>query len=131
MKCCHHLADLYLGARGVEPRTYALEGRCSIQLSYTPRYKSSLQSADISTFQWIEELLGERWKVLPAAEKNGRGREIRTPDILLPKQARYQTALYPDSLHQLRCSSERIILIKKIVVKLLRRFLWDIARIWP
>ena len=31
-------------------------------------------------------------------EKNeiGRGREIRTPDILLPKQARYQTALYPD-----------------------------------
>ena len=29
---------------------------------------------------------------------NGRGREIRTPDILLPKQARYQTALYPDIL---------------------------------
>jgi hypothetical protein len=28
--------------------------------------------------------------------KVGRGREIRTPDILLPKQARYQTALYPD-----------------------------------
>jgi hypothetical protein len=27
--------------------------------------------------------------------KIGRGREIRTPDILLPKQARYQTALYP------------------------------------
>jgi hypothetical protein len=32
--------------------------------------------------------------------KNGRGREIRTPDILLPKQARYQTALYPDNLKQ-------------------------------
>ena len=30
------------------------------------------------------------------ATKIGRGREIRTPDILLPKQARYQTALYPD-----------------------------------
>ena len=28
--------------------------------------------------------------------KSGRGRGIRTPDILLPKQARYQTALYPD-----------------------------------
>ena len=27
---------------------------------------------------------------------DGRGRGIRTPDILLPKQARYQTALYPD-----------------------------------
>ena len=25
----------------------------------------------------------------------GRGRGIRTPDILLPKQTRYQTALYP------------------------------------
>ena len=30
--------------------------------------------------------------------KFGRGREIRTPDILLPKQARYQTALYPECL---------------------------------
>jgi hypothetical protein len=29
-------------------------------------------------------------------QKNGRGRGIRTPDILLPKQARYRTALYPD-----------------------------------
>ena len=29
------------------------------------------------------------------SKKPGRGREIRTPDILLPKQARYQTALYP------------------------------------
>ena len=28
-------------------------------------------------------------------QKNGRGRAIRTPDILLPKQARYRTALYP------------------------------------
>ena len=27
---------------------------------------------------------------------DGRGREIRTPDILLPKQARYQTALHPE-----------------------------------
>ena len=26
---------------------------------------------------------------------DGRGEEIRTPDILLPKQARYQTALHP------------------------------------
>jgi hypothetical protein len=32
-----------------------------------------------------------------ARKKGGRGREIRTPDILLPKQARYQTALYPDA----------------------------------
>ena len=33
--------------------------------------------------------------VPPAARADGRGRGIRTPDILLPKQARYQTALYP------------------------------------
>ena len=29
-------------------------------------------------------------------ENSGRGREIRTPDPLLPKQMRYQTALCPD-----------------------------------
>ena len=34
---------------------------------------------------------------LRAHENIGRGGEIRTPDILLPKQARYQTALYPVS----------------------------------
>jgi hypothetical protein len=28
--------------------------------------------------------------------KSGRGGGIRTPDILLPKQARYQTALHPE-----------------------------------
>ena len=36
-------------------------------------------------------------KTNPDDQKFGRGREIRTPDILLPKQARYQTALYPDT----------------------------------
>ncbi len=51
---------------GFEPATIRLEGGCSIRLSYG------------------------RLTV-----KIGRGREIRTPDILLPKQARYQTALYP------------------------------------
>ena len=30
------------------------------------------------------------------AKINGRGRGIRTPDFLLPKQARYQTAPCPD-----------------------------------
>src|SRR5690349_22816549 len=50
---------------GLEPATTGLEGRCSIRLSYG------------------------------RPGRNGRGRGIRTPDILLPKQARYQTALYP------------------------------------
>ena len=38
---------------------------------------------------------------------SGRGGEIRTPDILLPKQARYQTALYPDRLKGLLLSEAR------------------------
>src|SRR3546814_9029011 len=33
---------------------------------------------------------------------DGRGRGIRTPDILLPKQARYQTALYPGAARLVR-----------------------------
>ncbi len=32
---------------------------------------------------------------------NGRGGGIRTPDPLLPKQMRYQTALRPDNLFRL------------------------------
>ena len=36
-------------------------------------------------------------------KNNGRGREIRTPDILLPKQARYQTALYPEQTSTFNC----------------------------
>ena len=61
---------------GLEPSTLALEGRCSIQLSYGRINPDLLVVSPHGEF--------------------GRGREIRTPDILLPKQARYQTALYPE-----------------------------------
>src|SRR5690606_5749211 len=60
---------------GLEPATTGLEGRCSIRLSYG-------RPAGLS-----------HSRGLPGPD--GRGRGIRTPDILLPKQARYQAALYP------------------------------------
>ena len=64
---------------GLEPATTGLEGRCSIRLSYG-------RPGRIVAFE-----------VPPWPD--GRGRGIRTPDILLPKQARYQTALYPAARH--------------------------------
>ena len=68
---------------GLEPATVGLEGRCSIRLSYERvcRRARVLSAGCRACKPW------------PGA--SGRGRGIRTPDILLPKQARYQTALYP------------------------------------
>jgi hypothetical protein len=67
---------------GLEPATLGLEGRCSIQMSYG-RSHQVIHSTGKTQYR----------------QKIGRGREIRTPDILLPKQARYQTALYPEFSH--------------------------------
>ncbi len=39
----------------------------------------------------------------------GRGGEIRTPDILLPKQARYQATLHPEEAALYRCREEKSI----------------------
>src|SRR5438477_11876846 len=63
---------------GVEPTTPSLEGWCSIQFELRARATFTLQP-----FR----------RRLP--QESGRGGEIRTPDILLPKQARYQTAPHP------------------------------------
>ncbi len=73
---------------GLEPATVGLEGRCSIRLSY----------GRISG--WIVAKKPTRKGIAlnhpPAtAGQGGRGRGIRTPDTLLPKQVRYQAALYP------------------------------------
>ena len=35
-----------VSAQGFEPRTHALEGRCSIQLSYAPTFKSGAGEGD-------------------------------------------------------------------------------------
>ena len=58
-----------------ERATYALEGRCSIQLSY-----------------------GQMETRIAGLKNHGRGERIRTFDPLLPKQMRYQAALRPDKV---------------------------------
>ena len=63
---------------GLEPSTPGLEGRCSIQLSYGRKLRV------IVYFNF------------PTVCGSGRGRGIRTPDPLLPKQMRYQTAPCPE-----------------------------------
>ena len=40
--------------------------------------------------------------------KPGRGGEIRTPDILVPNQARYQATLHPEELRILRGCDEKV-----------------------
>ena len=66
----HHWYNTELLAcpTGIEPVTPSLEGWCSIRLSY------GHSTGHITT---------------------GRGGEIRTPDILVPNQARYQATLHP------------------------------------
>ena len=98
---------------GLEPATAGLEGRCSIRLSYGrsrvtttgPIQRSVRRRSPDSAIEPVirtgdlDRRSDRRFKpVSPAAQGNGRGRGIRTPDILLPKQARYQTALYPEIL---------------------------------
>ena len=65
-----------VGRTGFEPVTNWLKVNCSTNWANDPLYEDVLHNAIYST--------------------DGRSRGIRTPDILLPKQARYQTALYSD-----------------------------------
>ena len=82
--------------------TLCLEGRCSIQLSY-----------------------GQAICLVQYSEKHGRGEEIRTPDILLPKQARYQTALHPEEKRMIHDSEEKCqIVTEKKFWKIKRAILW-------
>ena len=51
----------------------------------------------LCTFQIAPDYSPNSTRLPASPNQFGRGREIRTPDILLPKQTRYQTALYPDT----------------------------------
>jgi hypothetical protein len=83
---------------GLEPATLGLEGRCSIQMSY-----GRIVTCDLSEDN-------------KSSEGSGRGREIRTPDPLVPNQMRYQAALCPDFFENtsskegemIRCSRENV-----------------------
>ncbi len=84
---------------------YAPKGRCSIQMSYGRICSLSPDSLKYPGY-------------------SGRGREIRTPDILLPKQARYQTALYPGIL---RLHAVLISLLRREITKCILHFALRVA----
>ena len=77
-------------------RLFGTPGRirtCYPRLRRPMLYPSELQAQNFKPETYILISTGNQTD----ETKNGRGREIRTPDILLPKQARDQTALYPDT----------------------------------
>ena len=57
------------------------------------------------------------------AEKNGRGGEIRTHDLLYPKQARYQATLRPDPGQEKLEALEHF--CKEIIAKPTTVGVWD------
>jgi hypothetical protein len=105
---------------GIEPATAGLEGRCSIRLSYgrgdrwfhapnvsfrsMPGNSCTPRTGTRIIANW-PTLIHARARIRPVAgimcypcPRIGRGRGIRTPDPLLPKQMRYQTAPCPVSV---------------------------------
>ena len=55
----------------------------------------SLRFARVEPLREFSSLMQKKRPLNEQRSKSGRGGEIRTPDLLLPKQPRYQTALHP------------------------------------
>ena len=77
--------------KGLEPLTYGLEGRCSIQLSYWREKAVTSEQSPGNAYLSIELLSS----LVTVHCVDGRGEPIRTADPLRPRQVRYQAALRP------------------------------------
>ena len=95
----HHMACL----KRFELLTHALEGRCSIQLSYRHILKifnwSGRRGSNSRHSAWKADALPT--ELLP--HNIGRNSKIRTCGPLLPRQVRYLTALYSDVCSTIAC----------------------------
>ena len=71
----------YFGQEAMKKRRLFFQGFCGTSRGKRQKIRQSVSKEYLKTKTIVAQI--------------GRGGEIRTPDILLPKQARYQTALYP------------------------------------
>ena len=95
------LGRLLARPTGIEPVTPSLEGWCSIRLSYGRLFIQlrTLDTRPVPNPGHTSHPYRSRITACSSARAvgDGRGRGIRTPDTLLPKQVRYQAALYPET----------------------------------
>ena len=81
-----------VSAQGFEPRTHALEGRCSIQLSYAPIYWSGKRDSNSRLQPWQGCALPLNYSRIYF---NGGTNRARTCDPLLVRQVLSQLSYGP------------------------------------